>query len=333
LFQSNKSRYAPINKDAAKNPVCLTLLRKDAIEKILLDYNNFSSDDAVRVAEEAFHEWSRARHVAMPNHFASSVVACLKDIASIRSGEGRPVLIGAITDGNSDPRKVEAIKEYFDFVVNAESVGVGKPAKRLYLHSVREVINHPTLSDLIPESTDSFSDEQLEKWIGPFWVHVGDDFAKDVVPAKSLNMRTVWARELVMNKTEVPKVSEKMSNEKLDNVEDFVKKVSEMKVIKMEIGTDDYLVSGLQREFADATIDEFSELAGILKQWHEEAQKEKSTPLIPSSAPNNDILITEGDLKPKEAAKEQLYKFCMFCGQKLPTAAQFCSSCGKKQEL
>jgi FMN phosphatase YigB (HAD superfamily) len=33
--------------------------------------------------------------------------------------------------------------------------------------------------------------------VGPWWVHIGDDFFKDIVAAKESQMRTVWARELI----------------------------------------------------------------------------------------------------------------------------------------
>ena len=131
LFRENKPRYCPVDPEKAKAPVALTQLRKDAIQRVLLDHNDYSLEDALELAEAAFVEWTAARHEAIPRHLATEVETCLKEIASLRTSDGHPVLIGAITDGNSDPFQIEALAGYFDFCVNAETVGVGKPDKRV----------------------------------------------------------------------------------------------------------------------------------------------------------------------------------------------------------
>ena len=173
MFRENKERYCPIDTETANAPVFLTLLRKDAIQRILEDHNDFSLLEAVDFAEIAFEEWTRARHEAIPNHFASSVEDCLREIASIRTSRGHPILIGAITDGNSDPSRIEMLSGYFDFCINAEMVGVAKPDKRVYLEAVSQVASHPTLSDIWP--TSAVGHDGLEEMLGPYWVHVGDE--------------------------------------------------------------------------------------------------------------------------------------------------------------
>ena len=60
--------------------------------------------------------------------------------------------------------------------------------------------------------------------------------------AKSLNMRSIWARELVMDKLKKPTPQVAESNR---TVEELVKEVSEMQVVKMQLGAGDYLTSGL----------------------------------------------------------------------------------------
>ena len=97
---------------------------------------------------------------------------------------------------------------FFDFCVNAEQVGVSKPDKRVYLQAAMDhVFSNPSVvhdNDNTNEDGSSNSNsnartaQAAEDRIGPWWIHIGDDFTKDVVAAKNLNMRTVWVRELVM---------------------------------------------------------------------------------------------------------------------------------------
>jgi phosphoglycolate phosphatase-like HAD superfamily hydrolase len=119
LFTVSKSTYAPHGGESAKAPILLTQLRKDALRFVLEEHNGFSEADAADFANRAFEVWTSARHAALPEHFASDVVLCLEQIRGIKSSSGQPVLIGAITDGNSDPRTVAEIGRFFDFVVNS----------------------------------------------------------------------------------------------------------------------------------------------------------------------------------------------------------------------
>ena len=277
LFQTNKTRYSPILGEDATSATLLTLLRTDAIRKVLEEHNGYSSADAQAFAENAFEVWATARHDAIPDNLVAKAVDCLEEISKLKTSQGQPVLIGAITDGNSDPRRVPILEKYFDFCVNAEEVGVSKPDKRVYLEAVRRVVSHPVTRDVI--SVDLESDD-IE--VGPSWVHVGDDFVKDIVAAKDLKMRTVWATELIRDK-----LQEKLMPADTDNkvasiddkeVGDFLKQISDKRVVEMSIGADDYLADSFAREFVDAVAEEFYHLSYVLKRWHSEC--------IPSQSPN-----------------------------------------------
>lgn len=343
LFKSQKERYCPVDTASAKGPTLLTLLRKDALGVVLQEHNGYSESDAADFAEKAFAVWTTSRYRAIPLHFASSVLASLEHIASIRSSAGHPVLIGAITDGNSDPREIEELSGIFDFCVNAETVGISKPDKRVYLHAAKHVISHPSMQDILSSyPVENLTDDTMEDVIGPWWVHIGDDFVKDIVASKSLNMRTIWARELVMDKLVADENKREVRSEQ--SVEDFVKKLSQLKVVKMELGADDYLANGLQKEFADASVDRFDDLGSVLHKWHDDALKGASslsldtnktadgifTPLdsesilevmMPDKSPKNDVATP--------VARDS--KFCVSCGEKTPFTAKFCPSCGEKQ--
>ena len=197
LFSQSKERYSP---NGGKAPVLLTLLRKDAIQQVLQEHNEYSEEEAKRLSSEAFDMWTEARHNAIPSHFASSVVECLQQVRSMPTSSGKPILIGAVTDGNSDPRNVDVLSEFFDFVVNAESVGHSKPSKKMYMKAVDIVTEHPHVEDIFGPIQSTLSEDIIEDILGPWWVHIGDDFIKDVVPAKELKMRSIWARELILPK-------------------------------------------------------------------------------------------------------------------------------------
>lgn len=273
LFQSNKQRYSPVLGEAAAHATLLTLLRTDAIVVLLEDFNDFPRTKAEEFAQKAFDIWAEARHDAIPQNLAKNVLDCLEEISNLRTSKGHPVIIGAITDGNSDPRRVEILEKYFDFCVNAEQVGVSKPDKRVYLEAIRQVASHPAAEGLINMENDDIE-------AGPYWVHVGDDFVKDIVAAKDLKMRTVWATELVReNLTTKIATSNDDSGKKGDDSEviDFVKKISEQRVVEMSIGADSYLADSFTKEFVDAVTEEFHHLTEIITEWHAEGIAKQSS--------------------------------------------------------
>ena len=295
LFRANRRKYCPLVGDSMpipvsndtkdtdtdellertlKSPVMLTQLRIDALCSVLEIENGFSVEDALNVAEDAFDVWTKARHNAILTHLAPRVVETLNDIrTTITSSVGSddvPVLMGAITDGNSDPRKIAILAPYFDFCVNAESVGVSKPDKRVFLHAVRQAImQRPELFSHLLQLDDktigkdcnmveSFNNETLESIVGPYWCHIGDDFRKDIKGAKDMKMRTIFAIGLV--KDAVLGSATKPADSDTDMTELLTQ-------LSSRSGTDidDYIQS------VDAVAQEFSDVGKILIEWHNEA--------------------------------------------------------------
>jgi FMN phosphatase YigB (HAD superfamily) len=307
LFRADRRKYCPLvgaeipvktNGDSAdgegenmdelleqilKSPVLLTQLRIDALRHVLETENDFTAERALSFAEDAFDVWTQARHDAVLDHLAPRVVDTLNDIRTSieNNSSGAPVLMGAVTDGNSDPRKIEILAPYFDFCVNAESVGVSKPDKRVYLQAIRRAITvRPDLfSDVLPleeiaggeENMDvPFDDETLENIVGPYWCHIGDDFLKDIVAAKDMKMRTIFAIGLVKDKL-LANVTKKGDSEM--GMGEFLKQVASQTVVTLGIGADDYLANALHGEFVDEVAQDFSDIGKILIRWHKEADK------------------------------------------------------------
>jgi FMN phosphatase YigB (HAD superfamily)/ribosomal protein L40E len=347
LFQADKPRYAPIQGENATAPVLLTSLRKDAIAHLATNHNIYTTSDAQSLADECFQIWTQARHDAIPVNMAESVLSCLDALKQLETSTGERILIGAITDGNSNPSLLPDIAQYFDFCVNAEQVGVGKPSRLVYEQAIRQVMERWTSTSSSSPSSNEINElltsiDPEAPSAGPWWIHVGDDFIKDIVAAKDLGMRTVWSRELVLhklNKTQPKTLQDPAMKEPTKSLEDFQKEVSEQTVVKMQIGSEDYLVDALEKEFADAATDRFADIEHLVTRWHKEgieaAQKENEQPTTATTA------AADGEAATSEAAfanspeilsATAAHKFCMSCGQKLPISAIFCPSCGTRQD-
>ena len=79
------------------------------------------------------------------------------------------IQVGAITNGNADVKKIPVIAHLFSFSIRAEEVGASKPHRSMFEAALRACS------------------------LGPHEViHVGDDYAADVVGAKQVGMWTVW---------------------------------------------------------------------------------------------------------------------------------------------
>jgi hypothetical protein len=229
-------------------------------------------------------------------------------------------------------------------------VGVSKPDKRIYLRAAAEAIQHPSLHDMIRTKSATstalekgrLTDTVLETLIGPWWVHIGDDFLKDIVAAKNLNMRSIWSRELIRNKVVRADgdINDAQESATKRSVEDLVKAVAEKGVVSMQVGTEDYLAETLHNEFADMITDEFRTIAKVLKEWQKEAiqmtnaavlQKEEQIVVhdVDFMAHNERQGSGPGKTRTEPRAPES-HKFCIHCGEKLPLVAKFCSSCGEK---
>ena len=343
LFERNSTRYCPelaTNPLAKVEPVLLTLLRQDAISNICVQDNGFSFNDAEVFAEESFDIWTTARHDAIPSHLAESVTDCLDQIRSLRTSLGHPVIIGAITNGNSDPRRVPMLESYFDFCINSEDVGMAKPSPEIYKAAVKTIAGYPAVKDLFLGFDLSSSNDNYMDTLGPWWVHIGDDFLKDVIAAKDLGMRTVWARELVLTKEDNVFNNEQQSNR---TVQDLVNDLAKQDVIKMEIGSRDYLETSITDDFADTAVDEFLLLSRVVTEWHLEGTKQSCgtsdedvclQDASYQSDPPEYFDIRKPDASPDNAVDEtnaSSSKFCIFCGTKLPSVAKFCRTCGEAQ--
>ena len=379
LFKKNKEKYAPIvNKlrDASEDgtltniqvaPVYLTQLRKDSLILLCTEFNEYTPTAAEAFANDAFDVWTNARHAAIPLHFANDVVPTLKKIRSMKTAQNLPLIIGAITDGNSNPKNVPELRDFFDFCINAETIGISKPNRQVYETAIQLVAKMDGMQDIFSRKYDNeLSQDEIEDIIGPWWVHVGDDFMKDIVASKGMNMRTVWTRELVLpEKDQTEKnnnTSDKSKMVKSKDVTEFVKELSRIETIKMNIGADDFLANSMEKEFADSVIFEFKQLYDVLKDWNnkatsnqnkmsgklnvaeilansneemrdifditlpDEGSKKVSNSVVPSN------IETHPDVTLESKGKSD-FKFCVYCGTKLTKVSNFCSSCGAKQPI
>jgi FMN phosphatase YigB (HAD superfamily) len=336
------------------SPVYLTKLRIDSIKELLYNGTNTTSHDLVmddldQIAHDAFHVWDKARHDAIPLHYADSMLETLKTLRQMRTSEGKSIVIGAITDGNSDPRKVQELKDYFDFVVNAESVGVSKPNKKIYQRAIIEASRYPVVQQFLPkvdlslEGDDSEYDDDLAL-VGPWWVHVGDDFMKDVVPSKELQMRNIWTVELLPKRERLDpnefSVPPKKNSRR--DVAELMREIALKPVVEMTIGTTDFLIDSFESEFVDCKVSSFSNIASIITSWHttglSESQYNEGSQLeqmiegsylehTSGTGTSGQFFAQRSDAAEITSSK----KFCINCGTSIPYVAKFCFSCGEKQ--
>lgn len=266
-----------------KSPVYLTVLRKDAIRAMILEaleansqQERLTSSPIDLDVDMAFEVWMEARCRSISKNFAPSAVTILQNLKSdLGSSTNKSVYLCAITDGNSYPERVSELTSIFDFVIRAEDVGVSKPDRRMFKAAVAalmlkllgqgtgieefflgqkvddEIATRSTYLKLDSDSTSlswkDIEDDAVEAFadsVGPWWVHVGDDFFKDVVASKEFRMRTVWSRELIGG----PKNSSAI------------------------VGSSDFLADTLQDDFCDAILDQFSDLSDLLINWNEEGK-------------------------------------------------------------
>ena len=378
FLPEDTSNGVHIQSKAKQKPVYLTVLRKDSIRKLILETNDSSTATAAGLTaleiedqvNAAFEIWVDARCNSISNNFAPLAVETLRELKS------QYPYIGAITDGNSDPNRVRELAGIFDFVIRAEDVGVSKPDKRVYKAATAalmmkivqdgksveefflgEKINDDVATDTYISSQGTTSpswkdvdDDAVEAFleaVGPWWVHIGDDFFKDVVAAKESQMRTVWTTELVGGSS-IKGEDEKKKEQTQRSVNDLVGDVSKSNgVLKMAIGPSEFLSESLQDEFCDATLDKFGDLSDLLMQWHIDGKAAKQnecddddTKILPDMKQLDINDMPPPVIEPVSSSTAGVVdtsdnkastKFCVFCGEKLPRAAMFCSSCGEKQ--
>lgn len=251
LFAANKAKYAPLQGQQATSPTQFTQLRIDAMQHLLTQYHNVSPKQAAALADQAFDVMSQARHDAISQHLAMHVVETLQ---TLRQGNNN-VLIGAITDGNANPSHVAALAPFFDFCIQAEKVGVSKPDARIFHHAVRHVQQLLAASS----SSDSFTTQDLLAG----WVHIGDDWAKDVVGAKQVGMRTIWCRELILSSSSSCNACLALTAKDLSSWSSTSKTPHPTSVNGAE-------VSACASDQVDAIVDRFADIASVLETWHDE---------------------------------------------------------------
>lgn len=120
-------------------------------------------------AEAVLQQWICARNEAGAIHLYSDVIPCLEGLAS--SG----AMVGAITNGLSNPIEIPKLSEFFDFCVSAEE---------------ETIFPHRKPSPVIFE--EAFVRARNLGWTDGAWWHVGDDLAIDVAAASRLGLRTVY---------------------------------------------------------------------------------------------------------------------------------------------
>eukprot|EP00984_Skeletonema_dohrnii_P023823 scaffold12923_cov127-Skeletonema_dohrnii-CCMP3373.AAC.1 len=297
----------------------------------------------------------------------------------------KKVYIGAITDGNSNPQSVPELSGLFDFVIKAEDVGVSKPDKRVYKAAVAELMlqlirdglsveefflgeqfsgdggnvgggttdasylmrndsmqqQQPSWKDIDPDAVEAFSEA-----VGPWWVHIGDDFFKDIVAAKEFRMRSVWVRELIGGAKafggggEATTAADSTAKR---SVEDLVNDIAKNNgAITMSIGDSDFLTSALHEEFSDAILDRFADLSDLLIQWNkegsgnEEGAYDSEAVNIPNTGTISEAYsVTMPSVAPpplqNDESERGSTKYCFACGERIPAAARFCLVCGERQ--
>ena len=244
LFQANRARYAPLLGANATCPSQMSELRIDSWTHLLQHYHGYTAADARQLATEALQVQADARHDAIPHHLAASgVVQTLERIRKVLPH----VRLGAITDGNADPTRVPELSSYFDFVIQAETVGCTKPDCRIYTHAIQQV------QSLSNEASSDGNSEPIRGAEG--WVHIGDDFVKDIVGAHEAGMATIWCRELIH--------PEKLQNKPTTTLG---------KDISSGWGCgSDHLGVESQSVRADAVVDSFADIVDILERWHKQS--------------------------------------------------------------
>ena len=388
-------------KTKKKQPVYLTLLRKDAIRSLILQQQQHNIDSTLSPLElesevdASFNVWMEARAQSISQNFAPYALETLSQLKSSllptktttsTNNKKKKVYIGAITDGNSNPQSVPELYGLFDFVIKAEDVGVSKPDKRVYKAAVAEVMlqlirdgrsveefflgeqfegsgsvavdassylmgdngmQEPrSWKDVDPDAVEAFSEA-----VGPWWVHIGDDFFKDIVAAKEFRMRSVWVRELIGGAkafggggggASAAAADSTTTSKRERSVEDLVNDITKSKgAITMAIGDSDFLTNALHEEFSDAILDRFADLSDLLIQWNEEGggknesafseEEEMTYSNVKTASEAESTTISAPPPPQNDESERASTKFCFACGEKIPAVAKFCPACGERQ--
>jgi len=114
------------------------------------------------VALKAFDAWFARRNA--PTLFEGALEA-------LRALREAGLKVGTLTDGSSDPTRMDGLREIVDFAVSSEEAGAAKPDRRMF--------------ELCEEKSGCKPAEL---------VMVGDNAKKDVAGAKAAGWRAIWVR-------------------------------------------------------------------------------------------------------------------------------------------
>jgi FMN phosphatase YigB (HAD superfamily) len=201
-------------------------------------------------------------------------------------------------------------------------------------------VREPSWKDVDPDAVEAFSEA-----VGPWWVHIGDDFFKDIVAAKEFRMRSVWVRELIggaraFGGSAAAAAAAATTSERTRSVEDLVEEIAKSNgVITMAIGDSDFLTSALHEEFSDAILDRFADLSNLLIKWNEEGTNKSESVAYSEEViyPNVETILpraesfTSSTPPQNDETDRASTKFCFACGEKIPAVAKFCPGCGERQ--
>lgn len=228
---------------------------------------------------------------------------------------------------------------------NGGGGGVGADANYYLLSDLNSNMGEeePSWKDVDPEAVEAFSEA-----VGPWWVHIGDDFFKDIVAAKELRMRSVWVRELIGGakafggNDETTTATDSTTTKR--SVEDLVNDIAKNNgALTMAIGDSDFLTNALHEEFSDAILDRFADLSDLLIQWNEEGRNGNDEEEVGYDYPNTtestrseaySIIMPSVEQPPllqNDESQRDATKFCFACGEKIPAVAKFCPGCGERQ--
>lgn len=180
-------------------PVSYTELRLSALELVTLEAG-FSPKEAEQAAQGAFQKWLDERNAAAGRLLFEGVQDMLSDLRRRYPS----MRVCAITNGRGDVNRIPQLAEFFDFSISGEDEQVfphRKPSEKIYVAAINRVLadqKGPCATTQGGEDTQAatrlpVSKEEKEAFASSTerWVHVGDDLANDVGPARKLGMRTV----------------------------------------------------------------------------------------------------------------------------------------------
>ncbi len=125
----------------------------------LLQTSGHHHAEAIELADDALTVFLSERQTMSPYPESEVVLKKLKP----------RFILGSLTNGNADLSQT-ALDQYFDFSFSAESIGFRKP--------------HPEIFEAVLSHNQCQADEVM---------HVGDHPKEDVLAAKQVGFKTVWA--------------------------------------------------------------------------------------------------------------------------------------------